>query len=1001
MRTPGDPVGRYILQGILGSGGMGDVYEAVDTRLQRNVALKLVKHEGKPAHAQRLLREARAIAAFEHPNAVVIYDVGEVDTEMYIAMELIRGRSLRHFIGDPSISLGRKLRWLVDAARALGAAHRASLVHRDVKPDNIMVRTDGVVKVLDFGIARLERNASQAQSKLVQGDSATVTAEGTLIGTPRYLAPEQLRGDDVDGRTDEFAWAVTAYELITGEAPFSGDTSVALLSKILTSTPKPLSAFVPDAPAALEQALFRAMAKRPEDRFLTIDDAADAFEPFADISTDRTRIPKDIPSSAGQSSPASTAADSASNPCCDPAPTPQAPAELKSVDPDKTNDSRLQKQKSPKRQGLWIAVGTLVLALSAAGLYLAWPAKPAESPATASEKAPPALIVNSLGCEPSTLSGGNPVPELDRAIGFAACSRLALELGVDWNKPSPSHNLSVHTVLSENSAEVTLKIADKTAGAKAPTPLEAIVEAIPKLARQLTAGPLSQEEIARWGAKDADSARRLRKTWLRMILDYEVDDQAAVRELIKAEPNSALSYLMALVTEVGTLENRQAYAARARELLPSLPSAQANYLRHSLEMKGFGDPQNPIPKGVSLLRKAYTEDPQDTQILATMTKDTLGGASPEEGQALHDRLWKLDPAEAVWVMRDACNPGFAPRDLNREAKYMELTRKYIPEALSWDMSVSHYFLTNQIPKAKQAVELGTQLGLTSGVSGSFYFDVGRAWLALATWSPKEAREIANWMMGIPRSMVSNWGANVLAASYFLEGRIMDGFNLTAKQHDVDGNIEFPQKNKANLMMARHLSQRLWLPLPLPSKERLERIQALVKDFNAETREITQLYIELLLLQHDSKHSKQKAEERLKAMEELIAAKPDQTVDQRQRAQLTLLPAIRRLRGNEEAAKLWLSASNAPFAMKRILALEGAMALLGVGKEQEAEAALKLAEDPRMIEAMALSTVIARIKRGALYRAQKRHAEADEIDKQINALWTNADAGIREHFEKLK
>ncbi|MCC6555421.1 MAG: serine/threonine protein kinase, partial [Polyangiaceae bacterium] len=159
MKKAGDRVGRYLVEAPLGAGGMGEVYEARDTRLGRRVALKLLRSDAQASANQRFLREAQAAAAFEHPNAVVVYDAGEADGEMFIAMELVRGKPLRAFVGAPPadgagapLALERRLRWIIDVARALGAAHRAGLIHRDIKPDNIVVREDGAIKVLDFGI---------------------------------------------------------------------------------------------------------------------------------------------------------------------------------------------------------------------------------------------------------------------------------------------------------------------------------------------------------------------------------------------------------------------------------------------------------------------------------------------------------------------------------------------------------------------------------------------------------------------------------------------------------------------------------------------------------------------------------------------------------------------------------------------------------------------------------------------------------------------------------
>lgn len=167
--TAGDPFGRYVIEAVLGEGGMGRVYRALDTRLERKVALKILRpptetHEGAGVSSgdvsdgpSRLLREARAAAALDHPNAVSVFDVGEVDGIPYIAMELIEGRSLRTCMGDATVPMERRVRWLIEIAQALAAAHGRGLVHRDVKPENVMVRNDDVVKVLDFGIARRVR----------------------------------------------------------------------------------------------------------------------------------------------------------------------------------------------------------------------------------------------------------------------------------------------------------------------------------------------------------------------------------------------------------------------------------------------------------------------------------------------------------------------------------------------------------------------------------------------------------------------------------------------------------------------------------------------------------------------------------------------------------------------------------------------------------------------------------------------------------------------------
>ncbi len=283
----GAKVGRYVLESLLGRGGMGEVYRAHDPDLHRPVALKVLlsgagEDDGtKGEWTARMIREARAAAAFNHPNAVVVYDVGEQDGLPFIVMELVDGQSLRGLVGDADIPIARRIRWLVEAGRALAAAHAAGLVHRDVKPDNVMVTKDGSVKILDFGIARRRAGATDPDAPTLAVGIETVTRTGAVLGTPLYMAPEQLRSRPLDGRTDQFAWAVMAYELLSGSPPWSAHGAMDLAGAILQDDPPPLGSRVADLPEGVEAAITRALAKRPEDRFPSMDEAVAAIDPGA------------------------------------------------------------------------------------------------------------------------------------------------------------------------------------------------------------------------------------------------------------------------------------------------------------------------------------------------------------------------------------------------------------------------------------------------------------------------------------------------------------------------------------------------------------------------------------------------------------------------------------------------------------------------------------------------------------------------------------------------
>ena len=271
---------------------MGEVYKAQDARLRRSVALKVLAVDGDgneeaAAHerndrALRMLHEARAAAALEHPNVVAIYDVGQVSEPEalrgtpYIAMELVQGRPLRAYVGDARVPLTIKLRWLGDVARAHAAAHDAGLVHRDVKPENVMIRDDGVVKVLDFGIAKRLGGESVDPTSSTERYAVSTSAHGKVRGTPLYIAPERLRGEALDGRVDQFAWGVVAYELLTGRPPWWSD-GIALVSQILRTPPRPFEER--DAiPAEIASVVMRALAKAREERFPTMSGLLEALE---------------------------------------------------------------------------------------------------------------------------------------------------------------------------------------------------------------------------------------------------------------------------------------------------------------------------------------------------------------------------------------------------------------------------------------------------------------------------------------------------------------------------------------------------------------------------------------------------------------------------------------------------------------------------------------------------------------------------------------------------
>jgi serine/threonine-protein kinase len=296
-------IGRFRIDAQLGSGGMGDVYRAHDPTLDRAVALKVLRAGGTDDDAlrmRRVLREARAAAALTHPNTVTIFEVGEADREVFIAMELLVGEDLRAVIVRGDAPLEDKLRWLREAARALGAAHERGLVHRDVKPENMFVCKDGALKLLDFGIAKRDDDDAPADAAPSSvGPSSLRTAAGLRVGTPRYMAPEQLAGEGTDPRTDEYAWGLVAYELLTGADPEASPDAVTREASDDAAPAKReghlanLRARVPLLPQAVGFAIGRALSPRREDRFPSMAPIVAALEARSDAGAS-------LPSSVGQ-----------------------------------------------------------------------------------------------------------------------------------------------------------------------------------------------------------------------------------------------------------------------------------------------------------------------------------------------------------------------------------------------------------------------------------------------------------------------------------------------------------------------------------------------------------------------------------------------------------------------------------------------------------------------------------------------------------------------------
>src|SRR3989449_7552328 len=237
----GQELSHYRITGRLGEGGMGVVYRAVDTRLDRTVALKVLPAAkiADPERKRRFVQEARSASSLNHPNIVTIYDIGAVGAMHYIAMEYVSGSTLHGHMASGTLTPKRTLQYAVQIADALAAAHTAGIVHRDLKPGNIMVTGRGRVKILDFGLAKLT-DTDEASDLMATVDMVPKTIEGTIIGTAAYMSPEQAEGKKVDARSDIFSLGTVLYEMVTGRRPFEGQSAISTMAAIINKDPAPI-----------------------------------------------------------------------------------------------------------------------------------------------------------------------------------------------------------------------------------------------------------------------------------------------------------------------------------------------------------------------------------------------------------------------------------------------------------------------------------------------------------------------------------------------------------------------------------------------------------------------------------------------------------------------------------------------------------------------------------------------------------------------------------------
>ena len=394
--TPGTRLGHYEIISLLGAGGMGEVYLAEDTLLRRKVALKMLNPEltRDQRNLRRFEQEALAASALNHPNILTIYEFGEADGLRFIASEYVEGQTLRLKAMSGRMEMGALVDISMQIASALAAAHASGIVHRDIKPENVIIRNDGIAKVLDFGIAKLSGPGETIAGSAV---TSSISKPGMVMGTAKYMSPEQARGLEVDSRSDIFCLGVVVYELVTGRQPFNGATTSDIIAEILKAEPAPPVEFVPDVPYEIERIISKAMRKDRDTRYQSVKEMLIDLQDFKNESAFQARLQISTPRRAGRTGWGST--------------TPPGPVRAHS-------DSQLIEIPTPARRWQAPVVLLLVIAAALGGYYWEKKSRLATSPAGPRPRTLAILPFRNLKQDPET-----------DFLGFSLADEIITKLG--------------------------------------------------------------------------------------------------------------------------------------------------------------------------------------------------------------------------------------------------------------------------------------------------------------------------------------------------------------------------------------------------------------------------------------------------------------------------------------------------------------------------------------------------------------------------------------------
>ncbi|MDC3980626.1 serine/threonine-protein kinase [Polyangium jinanense] len=769
--------GRYRIVRRIAAGGMGAVYEARHLETERPSALKvMLPHVAESAALRERFRlEARAAALVESAHVVEVLDAGvdEATESPFLVMELLRGEDL----GRRKARLGRLspeevATWITQTARGLDALHAASIVHRDLKPSNLFVAERAGeaprIKLLDLGVV-----------KRVAETAGTTAA----VGTPFYMAPEQLRNSKVGPATDVYALGMVAFSLLVGREYWADEAlaSESTLSFALTTLDGPKVPASERAaksgvtlPAAFDTWFAQATAKDVEARFPSAGAAAEALARALDVKAESAM-------QAAPEAPARVASPDAETvpevaPAQERTQTLSLGGEEKIVLPPPksvtapeaaaVSQAPADEPKAKGRSlGRKIAAALGIVALAAGGVLLLREKTLAPMPTPAPA---PIAVVEAVECAAATITGTGATAALGDALGKGACARLAIELGVVW-KNEPAARLDVNAEIAEGSTKVTLAIAGKKAEGKGETPIAATNAAIQALLPALTRPAPSKEHLVWWGASDAESARRIERVVRRRAFGFAAWDGVETEALVRSQPTSAVAHALFAcdLRSKGDPARTQAAKEAALGRLGGLSQSRANLLEGVLRTYVPPSPQPEVERGVSLLIQSYGELAEAPDFAALYT--SCGCIVTDQTLPMADWLAKRWPTMALPILR--CALPAADDDDPRFSRFLGWMGAALPEMRGrWTKRLLE---AGRIEEAREAVEIRGALGVETATRAEIARD--RAYVAFASLDGRAAIAIAEELLGEPDPEANHEGATLRIGAMLLSGRVDDAF----------------------------------------------------------------------------------------------------------------------------------------------------------------------------------------------------------------------------------